>query len=214
MRFTAYSALLTFAAKNDDSEIVASSLPQLPHWLTQWEVSQTQKEEILSQVSNLLSEYSGNATQAYAHHLLYVRFLSNSKSSKAKAAVEKLIADAVRLHSVFEFGSLLEIDAVQQLKAEPIGQLLTVLTEGNHKDVQTWWSKHEAEATRLNIPKQQLERKARLLDLADLCAKSVSKEIPYAQIAQTIDATEDDVELWVIDGESSRLLFLNRWDSC
>ena len=39
----------------------------------------------------------------------------------------------------------------------------------------------------------------RLLDLASLCAQSVSAEVSYKDIAQVLDVNVDDVESWVID---------------
>lgn len=55
----------------------------------------------------------------------------------------------------------------------------------------------------IDLPAAELSHKIRLLDLASLCARSVSKEVPYAEIAKTLKIGEDEVELWVIDGESA-----------
>lgn len=47
----------------------------------------------------------------------------------------------------------------------------------------------------------QLDRKMRLLDLASLCSRSVSREVPYSEIASVLSISESQVESWVIDGE-------------
>jgi len=39
----------------------------------------------------------------------------------------------------------------------------------------------------------------RLLDLASLCSRSVSTEVPYAEIASVLRVPESEVEAWVID---------------
>ena len=39
----------------------------------------------------------------------------------------------------------------------------------------------------------------RLLDLATLCARSVSAEVSYADMAAVLDVSLDEVEAWVID---------------
>jgi len=46
-----------------------------------------------------------------------------------------------------------------------------------------------------------LDKKIRLLDLASLCARSSSAEVPYKEIASTLQIDESEVEIWVIDGE-------------
>lgn len=47
-------------------------------------------------------------------------------------------------------------------------------------------------------------RKMRLLSLASLGAES--NEVPYALIAQTLQIPEEDVEMWIIDAVSAKLI--------
>ncbi|KDN35979.1 hypothetical protein K437DRAFT_260261 [Tilletiaria anomala UBC 951] len=204
LRYTTFNALLTFAASNDELELVSPSLLLLPQWLAQWQISEAQKEQCLASVSKVLNENGGDGEdqkKAYGFQLLYLRFLSSQQTSveKAKEVAEKVIADAIRLPSIFDFEELAQIPAVQALKGSPAGDLLAILTEGSAADLKTWLGNNKSEAQRLNIPEAELDRKARLLDLAGLCAQSVSKEITYEQIAKTVGVSEEDVELWVID---------------
>ena len=51
----------------------------------------------------------------------------------------------------------------------------------------------------------QLERKIRLLALADLGFQNIGQDLPYAQVATSLQVPATQVERWVIDGKSPRL---------
>ena len=49
----------------------------------------------------------------------------------------------------------------------------------------------------------QLERKIRLLSLADLGFQNIGQDLPYAQVATVLQVNPSEVERWVIDGSFS-----------
>jgi hypothetical protein len=48
----------------------------------------------------------------------------------------------------------------------------------------------------------QLERKIRLLALADLGFQNIGQDLSYAQVAASLQVPATQVERWVIDGKS------------
>ena len=46
----------------------------------------------------------------------------------------------------------------------------------------------------------QLERKIRLLSLADLGFQNIGQDLPYAHVAAVLQVPPSEVERWVIDG--------------
>ena len=46
----------------------------------------------------------------------------------------------------------------------------------------------------------QLERKIRLLALADLGFQNIGQDLPYSRVATTLQVSPSEVERWVIDG--------------
>jgi len=54
----------------------------------------------------------------------------------------------------------------------------------------------------------QLERKIRLLALADLGFQNIGQDLPYAQVAAALQVPVTQVERWVIDGKPSIPFFL------
>jgi translation initiation factor 3 subunit M len=49
----------------------------------------------------------------------------------------------------------------------------------------------------------QLERKIRLLSLADLGFQNIGQDLPYAHVAAVLQVPPSEVERWVIDGSFS-----------
>lgn len=204
-RFIVFNSLLQLANANEDLDIISDALIALPNWLAEWDVSPKEKADLLIKVAQNF-EAAGEPKRAYEFLLLHVRFLGTgtlsgegSSAAATKEAAEKTISAALSLPSVFEFEELAQIEAVQKLQSEPIGKLLSVFLQGNTNDYIKWRDANAAEVTRLNLSAAQLERKIQLLDLANLCSRSISSSVPYSEIAKTLNIDLDEVEVWVID---------------
>jgi hypothetical protein len=52
----------------------------------------------------------------------------------------------------------------------------------------------------LDLNAAQLERKIRLLSLADLGFQNIGQDLPYAHVAAVLQVAPSEVERWVIDG--------------
>lgn len=200
-----FRTLLDAASANDDLDLISDAIAAVPKWLAEWKIDAAAKADVLRTVgSKLQAADHGNA--AFKFQLTLLRFLGTSTESgqgssapATKDAAEQTVALALGLPHVFDFEELASIDAVKSLKGTPVGQLLDIFLQGSTKDFASWRSSHAAEMSRLRLPEAQLERKIRLLDLADLCSKSVSSEVAYSEIAKVLDISEDDVEVWAID---------------
>lgn len=78
-------------------------------------------------------------------------------------------------------------------------ELLKIFVGGSTADFQSFAASHPQELSRLSLSHDELLHKIRLLDLADLCALSISADVGYSSIAQTLKIDESEVEVWVID---------------
>ncbi|ETS62476.1 hypothetical protein PaG_03098 [Moesziomyces aphidis] len=202
-RLGIFNALLALAAANDDLDYLTSSLTALPQWLSQWEVSEADKAACLESVAKALEgaeKEHGQTNKAYQFLLLHLRFISNgADGADTKQAAERTVAAALRLPKLYEFEELMQIKAVLGLNGTPVFELLKIFVGGNAKDFAAWKQANGAELARLGLDHDQLVHKMRLLDLADLCALSVSSDVAYADIAKTLEVGADEVEVWVID---------------
>lgn len=203
LRLQTFNALLSLAAANDDLDYLTSSLKALPQWLAQWEVSEADKAACLESVAKALEgaeKEHGQTSKAYQFLLLHLRYISSNPSgASTKEAAERTVAAALRLPKLYEFEDLMQIPAVLQLNSSPVFDLLKIFVGGSTADYTTFASSNSNEISRLGLNSDELAHKIRLLDLADLCALSISSDVPYSSIASTLKISEDEVETWVID---------------
>lgn len=205
LRLSVFNALLSLAAANDDLDYLTSSLTALPQWLAQWQVSESDKAACLESVAKALEsaeKESGQTSKAYQFLLLHLRYISTlPENAAAKEAAERTVAAALRLPKLYEFEELLHIKAVLDLQSSSsaVFELLKIFVGGSTAEFNNFVSSHPDELTRLKLDRDELLHKIRLLDLADLCALSVSADVAYSAIAKTLQISEDDVEVWVID---------------
>ncbi|KAJ1019440.1 hypothetical protein NDA16_004557 [Ustilago loliicola] len=203
LRLETFNALLSLAATNDDLDYLTSSLKALPQWLAQWQVSESDKAACLESVAKALEgaeKEHGQTSKAYQFLLLHLRYISSNPSgASTKEAAERTVAAALRLPKLYEFEDLMQIPAVLQLNPSPVFDLLKIFVGGSTSDYTAFASSNSSELSRLGLDSEELAHKIRLLDLADLCALSVSSDVPYSSIAKTLNIGEDEVETWVID---------------
>ncbi|TKY89424.1 hypothetical protein EX895_001955 [Sporisorium graminicola] len=205
LRLQVFNALLTLAAANDDLDYLTSSLTALPQWLAQWHVSEADKAACLEAVAKALEgaeKEHGQTSKAYQFLLLHLRYISTLPANDSnKDAAERTVAAALRLPKLYEFEDLFHIKAVLDLKSSssPTFELLKIFVGGSTADFQSFAASHPQELSRLSLSHDELLHKIRLLDLADLCALSISADVGYSSIAQTLKIDESEVEVWVID---------------
>lgn len=207
LRLTVFEALLALASVNGDMDFLEMALKSLPTWLAQWNVSIEQKSECLSRVAEALQATDcrlGHVDKAYEFELLHLGFLSAEPSLSKElrhTAAEKAIANVLRLPKLFEMEELLQVPVTMELGQAPVLALLKVFVSGTRADLEQWLTSGDGCSTlqRLSLDENDLRHKMRLLDLASLCAQSVSAEVSYQDIAQVLDVKVDEVESWVID---------------
>jgi len=207
LRLAVFEALLALASVNGDMDFLEMALKSLPTWLAQWNVSIEQKSACLSRVAEALQTTDcrlEHIDKAYEFELLHLRFLSAEPSLPQElrhSAAEKAVANVLRLPKLFEMEELLQVPVTMELGTAPVLALLKVFVSGTRADLEQWLASSEGASTlqRLALDENDLRHKMRLLDLASLCAQSVSAEVSYKDIAQVLDVNVDDVESWVID---------------
>ncbi|WFD25820.1 hypothetical protein MNAN1_000786 [Malassezia nana] len=207
LRLTVFEALLALASVNGDMDFLEMALKSLPTWLAQWDVSMEAKSACLGRVADALQANEcglEHVDKAYEFELLHLGFLSAEPTLPEDvrlSAAEKSIANVLRLPKLFEMEELLQVPVTLQLGTAPVLALLKVFVSGTRADLEEWLASSEGASTleRLALSADDLRHKMRLLDLASLCAQSVSAEVSYQDMAQVLDVPVDNVESWVID---------------
>ncbi|KAF8514828.1 PCI-domain-containing protein [Hysterangium stoloniferum] len=204
LRPRVYQALLSLTTENEELEVLQLKPSHIEKWLEEWDITDDEKSKFIKSVSNAFAKLGQEAT-SYSYMVSYLRTISPN-SSKAEEDSLSVIATALRLPSIFNFDSLLKIDAVRVAKDHPLFSLLKILLGGGLAEYHEWLTTHEAVLNEFVLDKSQLERKIKLLVLADLGSRNVGRDVPYSEIASALEIEKDQVEAWVIDVIRTRLM--------
>lgn len=207
LRLRVFKALLTLVSMNGDMDFLDVALQSVPIWLAQWNISSEEKHECLCHVADALQlPDCGPAymDRAYEFELIHLRFISGEQSLSNEmrfSAAENAIANILRLPKLFEMEEVLRVADTLNLGTSPMLSLLKLIVSGTRADFEQWAQSSDGKGAleRLSLDASELTHKMRLLDLASLCARSVSSEVSYQDMAQTLGVSVDEVEAWVID---------------
>lgn len=107
---------------------------------------------------------------------------------------------AISIKSIFIFGPLLSLQAVQSLGKTPQIELLKILQNQSFKDFKALLKKNPDLLKELKISDTEAYSKIRILALSKLASSNIGKFIQYEDIVSALDINLDQVEFWVIDG--------------
>ena len=107
---------------------------------------------------------------------------------------------AISIKSIFIFGPLLSLQAVQSLGKTPQLELLKILQNQSFKDFKALVKKNPDLLKELKISDTEAYSKIRILALSKVASSNIGKFIQYEDIVSALDINLDQVEFWVIDG--------------
>jgi len=229
LRLAVLLKLISFAATNDDFAVILPAVNKLESYLLSWGFGPgTQGEEegnaAVSQVVEVLVQKGKfvEARSLLVSHLSSpsaVEGQSATPSSSASQLASSLIALSLALPDVYDFASLTtsRYPALASPSSSELKQLLEVFQQGDLPAFQT--ISFPISVAAITLEKEQLDKKLRLIKLAELCSERVGETVEYGEIAKALDLKTsgdeegEQVETWVIDGEYiSWFVFLIRTD--
>lgn len=226
LRLAVLLKLVSFAASNDDFAVILPAVNKLESYLVEWGFGPgTQGEEegnaAVSQVVDVLVNKGrfAEARALLASHLSSPSAVSGqaaTASASASQLASSLVALSLSLPDVFDFASLTtaRYPALASPSTPELKQLLDIFQRG---DLAAFGSvSFPISVASITLEKEQLDKKLRLIKLAELCSERVGETVEYGEIAKALDLqTSSDeegeqVETWVIDGELSLSLLPGR----
>ncbi|KAG0040899.1 hypothetical protein BGZ82_006772 [Podila clonocystis] len=198
LRLSVFTSIVELAVASDDMDLILPQLQYVPNWVSEWGVGADAERTLLLTLSDRLKE-AGFHYQSLEFLLKYLTSFNGSDVSGQKANATRAIVESISLPEVLNFENLLKVDAVQGLKSEKAYELLSVFMSGNVQDYRTLVAKHAGLIKELGLDEEETLRKIRLLSLASLGSENLARELSYQEIAQALEVSEGDVELWVID---------------
>ncbi|KAG0702392.1 hypothetical protein DFH29DRAFT_921438 [Suillus ampliporus] len=197
LRLPIYTALLKVAAANGELETLRLSRKDVEQWLQEWNISSEERSQFLKSIVDAFAK-SSQPENAYQYTLSYVSSLPTSSPDGQSAAIDA-IALALRLPSLFDLDPLLKLDAVVAAKDHELFLLLQVFLNGGLPEFCSWLESHPSVPEKYELDPAQLERKIRLLSFASLGFAHVGHDLPYSEIASTLQIELSQVEKWAID---------------
>ncbi|KAH8988769.1 PCI-domain-containing protein [Lactarius hatsudake] len=204
LRLPVYNALLDLASANDELHVLQVSRTDIEQWIKEWEITPSEKSTFLERLVEVFSK-AGQRVTAYHYKLSHLRSLDPASHATQLVALDA-IATALSDPTIFDFDPLFKLDAVLAVKAHPLFALLRVFLSGGPDDLHAWQNAHASTAGEFSLDAAQLERKIRLLALADLGFQNIGQDVPYAQVASALQVPATQVERWVIDAIRAGLL--------
>ncbi|KAI6135191.1 hypothetical protein EDD17DRAFT_45820 [Pisolithus thermaeus] len=192
-----YTTLLELAASNGQLDIVPFSKQDIDRYLKEWDVSDEEKSQFLKFIVDILVQ-SGRPDTAYEYRLMYVQSLPPSSELRRPAAVDA-IAGALRQPKVFDFEPLCKLETVIAAKDHKLFPLLQIFLDSGFPELKTWADNNAAVLDAYRLDRSELERKIRLLAFSSLAFDYIGRDLPYSQIASTLQVSSSDVEKWSID---------------
>ncbi|KAH9983835.1 PCI-domain-containing protein [Russula vinacea] len=183
LRLPVYTALLELASSNDELHVLQVSRSDVEKWLKEWDITPSEKSAFLKTLVDVFSKADQQTHVAV-------------RTARALDA----IATALSNPTVFDFDPLFKLDAVVATRSHPLFALLRIFFNGGVDDLHTWQRAHADVSSTFGLDAAQLERKIRLLSLADLGFQNIGQDLPYAQVATVLQVNPSEVERWVIDG--------------
>ncbi|GAA6061438.1 hypothetical protein JCM10212_002019 [Sporobolomyces blumeae] len=223
LRLTVLLKLVSFAAQNDDFAVVAPVFSKFESYLVSWGFGPgTQGEEegnaAVSQVVELLVA-KGKLAEA---RTLLISHLSSPSAVEGQAATPSssaahlastLIALSLALPTVFDFAELTStrFPSLENPASSDLKSLLATFQSGD-LDAFNSTSFPVNVSQGLVLEKEPLEKKFKLVKLAELCSERVGETVSYGEIAKALGLNVDgedegeEVETWVIDAIRASLL--------
>jgi translation initiation factor 3 subunit M len=212
-RYDLFVAIANFAADSGNAELVIPKFKQIDQWLAEWGSNIEQSRRLYKLAHKVLAS-SHRSAQA---HELITKYLQtfNSDIREGKQVSDEVVdaaavaaREAILSDEIYQCDHLFSLEAVKLLEKHPqhnaLYHLLQIFAQEKLDSFQAFQAKHPDFLQNAGLTSENCLRKIRLLSLASLGADS--SEVPYALIAGTLQISEDDVESWIIDAVSVKLI--------
>ncbi|KAJ3925426.1 MAG: PCI domain-containing protein [Lentinula lateritia] len=168
-----------------------------------WDISSEDKSIFLKNVADAYAK-SNQLTKSYEYSLLYLRSLLPA-SEAARNTCITVIAFALRIPSIFDFDSLLKLNAIIANQDHELFSLLRVFLHNGLSEFKSWEALHVGalekhdRAETYGRPRSCIARMQDLAPHSCIGFQNIAINLPYSKIAETIQVDASEVEKWVID---------------
>jgi len=210
-RYSIFLELLKITAASKNAQLVLPILKEkeIERRSDEWGINIKQKRQLYRNIRDLLKDI--NSLQSYNWGVKYLQAFEGATPEELVSANEDAaltITEAIKHPDILQFDSLLNLAAVKKLENHPkYGSSFTILrvfVNENFEGFKTFHDKHPDFIKNAGLNFEDCLRKIRLLTLATLASNQ--QEITYAQVAKSLQISENEVEFFVIGAISENLI--------
>lgn len=210
-KFFVYMKALDLASQGKVSDNLIPSFKKIDNFLKDWKIGKLEQRELFLAISNILKDSKSFSKDSFSFLSKYLATFSvedTSSMSEAKEEAVRAIVEFVKTPDLFQC-DLLDLPAIRQLendaKYEPVFQLLKIFLTQTLEAYLAFHSENSSVLKSYGLVHEDCVTKMRLLSLTELGSRG-SVEIPYSVIRDTIQVSDDEVELWVLKAITAKLL--------
>lgn len=197
-RYLIFLTILTYSSSSKHPEVIITHFKDIEKRIAEWGLDANRTRELYKKIRDIYKQSHKN-NEAHKWTIQYLNLLDNNSNSEENEAVNAAL-EAIRLPDLFQFDSLLDVQAIKQLEKHPkhakLFQLLTIFVRDNLDTFKSFINANTGLLHQLGIDEEEATKKMRYLSLASLA--SVQHEIAYTTIAKALQINENEVEQWVI----------------
>ncbi|KAK8553186.1 hypothetical protein V6N13_089399 [Hibiscus sabdariffa] len=216
-RFFVYMQALNLALNGKVTDHIVPSFKKIDSFLKEWNVGVKDQRNLFLAVANVLKENKSSGKDSFKFLTKYLATFSGEDShvmSEAKDEAVRAIIEFVKAPDTFQC-DLLDMPAVGQLEKDAkyalVYQLLNIFLT---QRLDAYLEFQAANSTLLKshvtvrgpgLVHEDCITKMRLMSLVDLGCND-SGQIPYTLIKDTLRINDDEVELWVVNAITAKLI--------
>eukprot|EP01127_Copromyxa_protea_P015662 TRINITY_DN4545_c0_g1_i1.p2 TRINITY_DN4545_c0_g1~~TRINITY_DN4545_c0_g1_i1.p2 ORF type:complete len:387 (-),score=118.35 TRINITY_DN4545_c0_g1_i1:66-1226(-) len=191
------NTIFKYAVESDQIEAVQSHITALDDWVYELNLDNAQLRTLIASILPGLQ----NSPESRD---LVIRYLSTFKDGEKfdaaeEALVKKVLVELMKAQNAetTELDELLDSSILSELKGSPEYELLTLFSNGNCEQYKAFVEKNQAFFSESGIDAEISGHSIALATFSRICA--FKKVVTYAEVAEALKISEDEVEPLAID---------------
>jgi translation initiation factor 3 subunit M len=213
-QYELFEEIVKFAHASNNTAVLLPHFNQIDQIVQQLGLDTKQQQKLFKLIQNTFQDLK-ESQLAFDFLLKYLRTvkadgLSGDERKAFKHEAATAVIEALKLDTLYEFEDLAAMPAIQLLKGSDdttqakLYELLQLFVSEQLDAYNTFHQKNTDFLKTAGLDHEELLKKIRVLTLVSQASQT--RQIPYAQVASSLQVAENDVESWVIAAVSSGAL--------
>jgi len=203
MKFHVYYFLVKVAGETHELSTVYKDMATVKQMFQKCPPTDEQMQKLYRLLHEMLL-LNGRSDDAARVMIELLGTYTTENASQAKEDAQRCIVASLADPNTFLMDHLLILKPVKALEGQPIHQLLKIFVSEQLESYVKFYEKNQAFVDGLGLKHQDSLRKMRLLSFMQIAENR--SEIPLAELGQTLDIGDNEIEEFLIDVIKTRLV--------